>query len=114
MLFELYDRHFRNRNSEYQAEQMQLYKEAEVTGNGNSLSLYEHLPGHSRFAFSIEIADVLWQHRIRLAASISRMRIGVGALRLSQLLPIHLQNEKVAIAAANPVVTGWINPFLLR
>ncbi|XP_043866225.1 uncharacterized protein LOC6586633 [Drosophila mojavensis] len=92
MLFELYDRHFRNRNSEYQAEQMQLYKEAEVT----------------------EIADVLWQHRIRLAASISRMRIGVGALRLSHLLPIHLQNEKVAIAAANPVVTGWINPFLLR
>lgn len=57
---------------------------------------------------------MLWQHRVRLAASISRMRIGVGALRLSQLLPIHLQNEKVAIAAANPVVTGWINPFLLR
>jgi len=42
------------------------------------------------------------------------MRIQVGALRLSQLLPIHLQNEKVAIAAANPVVTGWINPFLVR
>lgn len=91
---------------------MQLYKEAEVTGNGNSL--WEYLPDHSRFAFSVEIADVLWQHRIRLAASISRMRIGVGALRLSHLLPIHLQNEKVAIAAANPVVTGWINPFLLR
>ncbi|XP_032290915.1 uncharacterized protein [Drosophila virilis] len=92
MLFELYDRDFKNRNSEYQEQQAQLYKEAQVT----------------------EIANVLWQHRVRLAASISRMRIGVGALRLSQLLPIHLQNEKVAIAAANPVVTGWINPFLLR
>ncbi|XP_034110941.1 uncharacterized protein LOC117572318 [Drosophila albomicans] len=92
MLFELYDRHFRNRNSELHELQAQLYKESEVT---------EH-------------AAVLWRHRIKLAASISRMRIGVGALRLSQLLPIHLQNEKVAIAAANPVVTGWINPFLVR
>lgn len=61
-----------------------------------------------------EHAEVLWQHRVRLAASLARMRIGLGALRLSQLLPIHLQNEKVAIAAANPVVTGWINPFLVR
>ncbi|XP_034483308.1 uncharacterized protein LOC117788608 [Drosophila innubila] len=92
MLFELYDRHFRNRNSELHEQQAQLYKDSEVT----------------------ELAEVLWRHRIRLAASISRMRIGVGALRLSQLLPIHLQNEKVAIAAANPVVTGWINPFLVR
>ncbi|KAH8366216.1 hypothetical protein KR093_010197 [Drosophila rubida] len=92
MLFELYDRGFRNRNSELHEQQAQLYKDSEVT---------EH-------------AAVLWRHRIRLAASISRMRIGVGALRLSQLLPIHLQNEKVAIAAANPVVTGWINPFLVR
>ncbi|XP_032594738.1 uncharacterized protein LOC6558914 [Drosophila grimshawi] len=92
MLFELYDRHFKNRNSEMHAEQAQLYQDAEVA----------------------EIAAVLWQHRIRLAASISRMRIAVGALRLSQLLPIHLQNEKVAIAAANPVITGWINPFLVR
>ncbi|KNC31613.1 hypothetical protein FF38_01026 [Lucilia cuprina] len=42
------------------------------------------------------------------------MRVKYGALQLSQLLPIHLQNEKVAIAAINPVVTGWINPFLIR
>ncbi|XP_016966695.1 uncharacterized protein LOC108035539 [Drosophila biarmipes] len=92
MLFELYDRQFKGRNSEEKDLQARLYKESEVT----------------------ELAEVLWQHRIRLAASISRMRIQVGALRLSQLLPIHLQNEKVAIAAANPVVTGWINPFLVR
>ncbi|KAH8240099.1 hypothetical protein KR032_011201 [Drosophila birchii] len=92
MLFELYDRQFKGRNSEEKDLQASLYKEAQVT----------------------ELAEVLWQHRIRLAASISRMRIRVGALRLSQLLPIHLQNEKVAIAAANPVVTGWINPFLVR
>ncbi|XP_017135284.1 uncharacterized protein LOC108151271 isoform X2 [Drosophila miranda] len=92
MLFELHDRQFKGRNSEEQELQASLYKEAEVT----------------------DLAGVLWQHRIRLAASFSRMRIKVGALRLSQLLPIHLQNEKVAIAAANPVVTGWINPFLVR
>ncbi|XP_017107706.2 uncharacterized protein [Drosophila bipectinata] len=92
MLFELYDRQFKGRNSEEKGLQADLYKEAEVTG----------------------LASDLWQHRIRLAASISRMRIRVGALRLSQLLPIHLQNEKVAFAAANPVVTGWINPFLVR
>ncbi|ALC43980.1 maker702, partial [Drosophila busckii] len=92
MLFELYDRDFKSRNSEFQQQQAELYQQAEV----------------------IEHAAVLWKHRVRLSASISRMRICVGALRLSQLLPIHLHNEKVAIAAANPVVTGWINPFLVR
>uniref|UniRef100_A0A1I8NPD8 Uncharacterized protein n=1 Tax=Stomoxys calcitrans TaxID=35570 RepID=A0A1I8NPD8_STOCA len=56
----------------------------------------------------------LWKCRKQLAASVSRMRIKYGALQLSNLLPIHLQNEKVAIAATNPVITGWINPFLVR
>jgi len=32
MLFELYDRHFRNRNSELHDQQAELYKDAEVTG----------------------------------------------------------------------------------
>lgn len=32
MLFELYDRQFRTRNSEWHREQAQLYQEAEVSG----------------------------------------------------------------------------------
>lgn len=38
MLFELYDRNFRNRNSEYQEQQAQLYNEAQVTGRWPSQS----------------------------------------------------------------------------
>ncbi|XP_055923266.1 uncharacterized protein LOC129953813 isoform X2 [Eupeodes corollae] len=92
MLFELFTRHFLKRKSEEIDLQNKLYREAQV----------------------YDIANCLWKQRIRLAASISRMRIRSGALELSQLLPTHLQNEKVAIAAANPIVSGWINPFLLE
>ena len=60
------------------------------------------------------IDKCIWEHRVHLAASISRLRIKKSALQLSKLLPIHLQDDKVAIAAANPIVTGWINPFKLR
>lgn len=31
-----------------------------------------------------------------------------------ELLPPHLQDDKVAIATANPIVTGWVNPFKLK
>lgn len=61
-----------------------------------------------------DLSDSLWKCRRKLAASISRMRIKYGALQLSNLLPIHLQNEKVAIAATNPIITGWVNPFFVR
>lgn len=27
---------------------------------------------------------------------------------------MHLQNDKVAVAAANPIVSGWMNPFISR
>lgn len=60
------------------------------------------------------IQSCIWNHKIHLAASISRLRIKNSALQLSHLLPIHLQDEKVAIAAANPIVTGWINPFKMK
>lgn len=63
---------------------------------------------------SLVIHKLIWSHRINLAASISRLRIKNGALKLAHLLPIHLQDDKVAIAAANPIVTGWINPFKMR
>lgn len=49
-----------------------------------------------------------------MAASISRLRIRNNALTLAQLLPLHLQDDKVAVAAANPIVSGWINSFKQR
>ncbi|XP_053954013.1 uncharacterized protein LOC128860477 [Anastrepha ludens] len=92
MFFELLGRNFRKRFSEEVDLQHKLFHESEVE----------------------EIAEHLWEFRKSLAASISRMRIKFNALTLSKLLPIHLQNEKVANAASNTMVTGWINPFLLR
>lgn len=52
------------------------------------------------------IYEHIWNNRIHLAASISRLRIKNGALHLMELLPPHLQDDKVAIATANPIVTG--------
>lgn len=60
------------------------------------------------------IYENIWNNRVHLAASISRLRIKSGALRLMELLPPHLQDDKVAIATANPIVTGWVNPFKLK
>lgn len=56
----------------------------------------------------------MWKMKTRLAASISRLRIRNSALHLCDMLPFHLQNNKVAIAAANPIVTGWLNPYRLK
>ncbi|XP_065361983.1 uncharacterized protein LOC135955560 [Calliphora vicina] len=92
MLYELHERAFQQRSSEDAKQQHILYKKSNIK----------------------DLADFLWTFRTKLAASISRMRIKYGAHQLSQLLPLHLQNEKVAIAAINPIVTGWINPFLIR
>lgn len=61
----------------------------------------------------LDLHKHIWKHKINLAASLSRLRIQNGALLLSQLLPIHLQDDKVAVAAAVSMVTGWINPFKL-
>ncbi|GAB0093934.1 Ubiquitin-protein ligase E3A, N-terminal zinc-binding domain [Sergentomyia squamirostris] len=89
ILFDLHMRHFLMRDPEETKKKNILYKEADLT----------------------EVDEKLWSHRIKLAAALSRLRIENGALTLSHLLPIHLQDEKVAIAAANPIVSGWINPF---
>ncbi|XP_067645944.1 uncharacterized protein [Eurosta solidaginis] len=92
LFFELLGRDFKVRNSEEVDLQYMLFREAQVA----------------------DIASHLWQHRKPLAASLSRMRIRFNALSLSKLLPMHLQSEKVSNAASNTMVTGWINPFLLR
>lgn len=60
------------------------------------------------------VSDHLWNNRIALAASLSRLRIKSSALGLKDLLPLHLQDEKVSLAAASPIVTGWVNPYKLK
>ncbi|XP_044729702.1 putative methyltransferase NSUN7 [Chrysoperla carnea] len=61
-----------------------------------------------------DIDDALWRYRIKLAASVSRLRIKNSALRLSQLLPPHLQDERVANAAETTSVTCWINTYIVK
>lgn len=65
-------------------------------------------------SFFLVIHEHIWNNRVHLAASISRLRIKNSALSLMELLPPHLQDDKVAVATANPIVTGWINPFKLK
>ncbi|KDR23735.1 Putative methyltransferase NSUN7 [Zootermopsis nevadensis] len=52
----------------------------------------------------------LWSVRVKLAAAISRLRIKNNALKLSQLLPPHLRDERV-LALVEAPVTAWINTF---
>ncbi|KAI9588714.1 hypothetical protein GQX74_004559 [Glossina fuscipes] len=92
MLYELNQRSFQNRSADESQHQDELYKAVQVA----------------------DVAECIWKFRTKLAASISRMRIEYCALRLSDLLPIHLQNDKVAKAILNPLVTGWINPFIVK
>lgn len=92
LLYDLHLRHFLKRDPKERPQQRQMYKEADLQTLHKSI----------------------WDERIHLAAAMSRLRIKNGALHLSELLPTHLQDDKVAIAAANPIVTGWINPFKLK
>jgi hypothetical protein len=59
----------------------------------------------------LEIEATLWEYKTKLAASITRLRIQSNALVLSQLLPKHLQDNKVALAVSSPILTGWVNNF---
>lgn len=71
------------------------------------------LNSQNQFVYHVEIHKHIWNDRVHLAASVSRLRIKNGALSLLEMLPTHLQDDKVAIATANPIVTGWVNPFKL-
>lgn len=92
MLYDLHLRHFKKRDPKEGIYENEAYRGADVS----------------------EINDYVWAERIHLAASLSRLRIKNGALSLMDLLPAHLQDNKVAISTASPIVTGWINPFKLR
>ncbi|KAL0272729.1 UNVERIFIED_CONTAM: hypothetical protein PYX00_005590 [Menopon gallinae] len=52
----------------------------------------------------------LWKAKVKLAASLARNRIKNNALRLNQLLPNHLRDERLVSAEETPI-TGWINTF---
>lgn len=49
--------------------------------------------------------------KIKLAASITKIRIERQALDLQSLLPAHLRDDKVAKVVTNPVISGWISRF---
>lgn len=103
-------RHFEQRDPEETIRKIRLFQEADLLGkyiNFRSLAFTKTVP------ISV-IDESLWRHRVRLAAALSRLRIKNGTLSLCDLLPPHLQDEKVAIASANPIVSGWINPFVFR
>lgn len=55
--------------------------------------------------------NALWCQRIKLAAAVSRIRIKHNALALSELLPAHLRNDRIARAAARSdgPLTVWVN-----
>lgn len=58
--------------------------------------------------------NALWTQRIKLAASVARLRIKHNALSLSELLPPHLKDERVTEQAKNNPVTCWVNLVKVR
>lgn len=56
-----------------------------------------------------ELERTLWDDRIKIAAAISRIRIKHSALKLNDLLPNHLRDEKVSSAAETTPVSCWVN-----
>ena len=55
----------------------------------------------------------LWNVRVKIAAAVSRLRIKNNALKLSQLLPTHLRDDRI-VARENTPVTAWINSFKIK
>ncbi|XP_075235079.1 uncharacterized protein LOC142332517 [Lycorma delicatula] len=70
-----------------------------------SVPLEENVNG-----FELSYADrMLWNNRVKLGATLSKMRIKNKAYDIEDLLPSHLKNSKSNID--DTVVTGWINVF---
>lgn len=61
----------------------------------------------------LEIANILKEIKIKLAASFSKFRIKHCALSLSDMLPRHLRNERFK-KSSETVISCWINTFLTR
>ncbi|XP_034240186.1 uncharacterized protein LOC117644684 [Thrips palmi] len=99
LLFDLHKRQFRPR------EAMELHMPPPPGG---------FVPGMSRQALVsaglAEMDDDLWEMRVHLAAALARLRVKRRALRLSQLLPPHLQDGRI-VNHEDALVTGWVNTF---
>ncbi|XP_055629811.1 uncharacterized protein LOC129770776 isoform X2 [Toxorhynchites rutilus septentrionalis] len=62
----------------------------------------------------LEIENCLESNSVKIAAALTRIRIQNSAYSLITLLPLHLQDDKVAIVVSNPIITGWINTFRIK
>lgn len=114
LLYDLHMRHFLKRDPKERIREKELYRQSNVEGEFDLCQSRNWINCWSFGCRAIEIYKCIWNDRIHLAASLARLRIKNSALSLLHLLPLHLQDNKVAIATANPIVTGWINPFRLR
>lgn len=56
-----------------------------------------------------EIEELLWKHKIKLAAAVARLRIKNSALRLNDLLPKHLRNNVPMKNSLQSPITCWVN-----
>lgn len=122
LLLDLYLRHFSKRDPKDREMEQKLYHECYLEGQLNKFisnkmpsAILLHITIHSSVCFNMYVVlnDKIWHNRVYLAAAISRIRIKNNALTLAEMLPSHLQDEKVAKAIANPIVTGWINPCVV-
>ncbi|XP_019865526.1 uncharacterized protein LOC109594730 isoform X2 [Aethina tumida] len=87
LLYDLYHRQFKKRETKVQAIASKLFESA-------GLSFVE---------------NALWTQRVKLAASIARLRIKNNALTLSELLPHHLRDERLIDNETTKPVTCWVN-----
>uniref|UniRef100_A0AAG5DSX7 Uncharacterized protein n=1 Tax=Anopheles atroparvus TaxID=41427 RepID=A0AAG5DSX7_ANOAO len=62
----------------------------------------------------VEIERCLELNSVKIAAALTRIRIQNSAYNMQCLLPLHLQDDKVAIVVSNPIIAGWINTFRIR
>ncbi|XP_018334354.1 uncharacterized protein LOC108743309 isoform X2 [Agrilus planipennis] len=86
LLFDLYHRNFKHRDLRQRESAKKIFSECNI----------------------LEIEESLWAQRIHLAASVARMRIKNNALRLSDLLPKHLRDDRIQYNQFTPV-TCWVN-----
>uniref|UniRef100_A0A182PJE2 HECT domain-containing protein n=1 Tax=Anopheles epiroticus TaxID=199890 RepID=A0A182PJE2_9DIPT len=92
LLYDMYLRKFVKREPDTVPQKDQLFHEA-------------HL---------LEIERCLELNSVKIAAALTRIRIQNSAYNMQCLLPLHLQDNKVAVVVSNPIITGWINTFRIR
>jgi hypothetical protein len=87
LFYDLYHRSFKKRETSVAPIATKLFQEAGLT----------------------KAEDTLWGFRTKLAAAVARLRIQHNALSLSDLLPVHLRDDKVPGYGSTSPVTCWIN-----